>query len=336
MFEETHRLPVFGERDLKVFISAVKREFKSERIALADLIRNELEMEPLHSEDPAFAEEDEKPQHACLRRVDEADICLFLFGVNDGFMDTESGLQPTEEELRRSLEDKKRNMYFVKDTSDQRDPGMQRIIDEVGGYENGKWCQYFKDKADLLQRAFSRLLEMKMTWDFSDEMVNTFFVIRKAVEHYAQCDLSPDLLSKGRKILSGITGLDELPPLLARAANGLEWRHEPDHSSAEENLMRGRIDEKGYNAHRGVIDDNSRRENFTLSIRNVKRLVEISTKEQLRSADVNGALIRWLKLCLGIRRKFLPSFGIPDGRPARLLDWKSILDDMPEENLSND
>ncbi|HUT03705.1 MAG TPA: DUF4062 domain-containing protein [bacterium] len=336
MSEETHPLPQFGKRQLKVFISGVVGEFRSERIALADLIRCNLKMAPLHCEDPAFAEEDEKPQHACLRGVDEADICLFLFGISDGFLGTKSGLSPTEEEFRTAFEAKKRNIYCVKDTSAQRQPGMQRIIDEVGGYEDGKWCQYFKDETDLLQRASGRLREMKDTWDFSNEIVDTFFVIRMAVQYYAQRDLSPELLSKGRRILLGITGLDELPPILALAANRLEWRHEPDYSLADENRLLGPIDEEVYNAHKGYADDDNRKENFTISIRNVRRLIEISTKERVRNADVNGGLMGWLKECMGVPRRLSWHFGIMDRKPARLPDWQSILYDEPGDHQCKD
>ncbi|MBN2208887.1 MAG: DUF4062 domain-containing protein [Candidatus Coatesbacteria bacterium] len=324
MLEETHPLPQFGERTLNVFISSVVSEFRSEREELALLVR-ELQMQPLHCEDPPYVGEDESPQHACLRMVEDADICLFLFGVSYGFVDTESGLSPTEEELRRSIEANKKDIYLVKETSSQRDAGMQRIVGEVGNYEHGKWCHYFKDETDLLHRAFDRLMEMKVTWDFSNEMVDTFFVIRKAVEHYAGQDMSPELQSKGRGILLGITGRDELPPVPAAAANGLQWRVEPDYSRAEAAHYLGQVTTESYQALRGSIDDKNRIDNLGVALRNVSGLALFSTKEGLRSADVNGALIGWLKECIGVPRNLLLSFGMDDRMPPRLPDWQPML-----------
>ncbi len=300
MFEETHPLPECGERPLKVFISSVVSEFKEERQMLVDLICD-LEMTPVHSEDPPHVGEEESPGHACLRMVDEADICIFLFGEKYGYEGTESGKSPTEEEFDRAMDSAKTSRFFIKEVP-ERHPSMQQLVEKVSDYDTGRWCYFFGDIDELARKAYEQLLTIRNNWDFRNETKDGWLFITQMVEYYSDRDISHELRLNGKNMLLKILNIDELPSIPNVEIEDLTLREDPrfDIERLERFRRKGQMSQLEFDQKSARAIERACALNMSSHcLLKIDELLQRYTGRRISGEDLNGPISKWIRECFG-------------------------------------
>jgi len=121
-------------KKLKVFISSVQNEFARERESLFDYLHSDpllgLFFEPfLFEKLPAS---DQLADEVYISEVEQCDIYVGLFGSRYGFEDTD-GISPTEREFDEATrQHKTRLIYVLGDSTLNRHPKMDQLIQKMG------------------------------------------------------------------------------------------------------------------------------------------------------------------------------------------------------------
>ena len=102
------------------------------------------------------------PQQVCLAGVREADVVILLLGARYGTPQA-SGLSPTHEEYRAARGTKPVLVFVQADVTFE--PGQEKFIEEVGGWEGGTYRESFDTPASL-RKAVIRALH---DWELSQQ-----------------------------------------------------------------------------------------------------------------------------------------------------------------------
>jgi len=320
MFEETHQLPEYGERPLKVFISSVVSEFEKERVRLVALIED-LQMTPLYCEDPFEDGNRQAPIPVCIGMVRDADVVIFLFGGDyAGREIPESELGPTEEEHVTSIELEKLSLYFVKSNVTKIQARMGQLREKVTDWEGGHWCRFFGDVDELIKQAPIDLARIKNEWDFSNEEKPGWAFIREVVEHSSDRDMTSDSSAKGRKLLPQLFGIEGLPSIPSFEIERLEWRAEVDLREQQAQLQRGLMSQESFNGWEELREKSVTTERYTQCIVTIRDLIEKYSGCAIHNVDFNGALRDWNgRECFGgIYGLKTLALGVFDNKPSRL------------------
>jgi hypothetical protein len=92
-------------RKIKVFVSSTYedlKDYRNECIRVLDRLRDELDIDCVGME--TFGADDSPPKEYCLRRVQDSDMYVGIFGMRYGSIDEETGASITELEYRKAEE----------------------------------------------------------------------------------------------------------------------------------------------------------------------------------------------------------------------------------------
>ena len=143
---------------MRVFVSAVQKEFREQRFALRDYLQGDPLMsrffEPFLFEDvPAT---DRRADELYLYEVERCDVFVGLFGDEYGVEDAE-GISPTEWEFRKATESQKHRLIFVHGADDTtRHPKMLALIRQIG---NQVIRRRFATTAELIAMVYAALVQ---------------------------------------------------------------------------------------------------------------------------------------------------------------------------------
>ena len=143
---------------IRIFISSVQNEFKRERAALRDFLRDDPLMRLffdvfLFENVPAL---DRRPDALYLDEVEQSDIYVGLFGNDYGFEDRE-GISPTEREFDQATDSGIHRLIFVKGTDDNtRHLKMQALIQKA---QAGLIRKRFNKPEELVTALYAALVE---------------------------------------------------------------------------------------------------------------------------------------------------------------------------------
>lgn len=145
-----------------IFISSVQQEFKDERRALAEYIRQDLLLsryfEPFIFEElPAT---NISAQEAYLNQVAASAIYLGLYGQDYGYEDTE-GISPTEREYDTAVQNGQTRLVFIKEGAAHRHPKEQVFIRKVEQQVVRKSFSTYEELRTAVYASLIRYLEEK-------------------------------------------------------------------------------------------------------------------------------------------------------------------------------
>ncbi len=136
-------MPDTAEASVKVFISSVIAGMEEYRAAAREAAEN-LGYTVIAAED--FGASPSSPQQVCLEGVRKADVVVLLLGARYG-TPQRSGLSPTHEEYHEAR-GRKPVLVFVQ-TGIPREPGEEKLVEEVSGWEGGQYREPFDSPASL-------------------------------------------------------------------------------------------------------------------------------------------------------------------------------------------
>jgi len=136
-------VPDTAEASVKVFISSVIAGMEEYRAAAREAAEN-LGYTVIAAED--FGASPSSPQQVCLEGVRKADVVVLLLGARYG-TPQRSGLSPTHEEYHEAR-GRKPVLVFVQ-TGIPREPGEEKLVEEVSGWEGGQYREPFDSPASL-------------------------------------------------------------------------------------------------------------------------------------------------------------------------------------------
>lgn len=128
---------------MKVFISSVIAGMEQHRAAVREAAET-LGYTVIAAED--FGASPSSPQQVCLAGIREADVVVLLLGARYG-TPQRSGLSPTHEEYHEAR-GRKPVLLFVQ-TGVTREPGEEKFLEEVSGWEGGHYREPFDSPASL-------------------------------------------------------------------------------------------------------------------------------------------------------------------------------------------
>jgi hypothetical protein len=128
---------------VKVFISSVIAGMEEYRAAAREAAES-LGYTVVAAED--FGASPSSPQQVCLAGVREADVTVLLLGARYG-TPQRSGLSPTHEEYHEAR-GRKPVLVFVQ-TGVTREPGEEKLVEEVSGWEGGQYREPFDSPTSL-------------------------------------------------------------------------------------------------------------------------------------------------------------------------------------------
>ena len=128
---------------MKVFISSVIAGMEECRAAAREAAES-LGFTVIAAED--FGASPSSPQQVCLAGVRDADVVILLLGTRYGTPQS-SGLSPTHEEYREAR-GRKPVLVFVQ-TGVTREPGEEKFVEEVSGWEGGQYREPFNSPTSL-------------------------------------------------------------------------------------------------------------------------------------------------------------------------------------------
>ena len=143
---------------IRIFISSVQTEFKHEREALRDYLRDDPLMRRffdvfLFEDVPAL---DRRPDALYLDEVEQSEVYVGLFGNNYGSEDAD-GISPTEREFDHATAFGIHRLIFVKGTNDNdRHPKMQALIRKA---QSGLIRKRFNTSEELKTALYAALVE---------------------------------------------------------------------------------------------------------------------------------------------------------------------------------
>lgn len=147
----------------KIFISGVQKELKEERRAIKEYVLSNVLLKEhfdvfLFEDDPAKGKSSQK---SYLEQVHQCDIYIGVLGYQYGGSKRES-MSPTEVEFRQAKKDHKIILIYIKGENgvkDQtRDPGIQKLIDEIKEPKAGYSYRRFITTTDLTNLVFDSLI----------------------------------------------------------------------------------------------------------------------------------------------------------------------------------
>ncbi len=159
-------------RKIKIFVSSVISEFKTERTRLKEFIeeKNKVFAEKLGVLLDAFFSENSGPEtrtsfELCISKVKECDIFICIIGKKYG-QPVWDGLSPTHKEYRTAYECLERSkgerpeiLVFVKDidpNKDVRETGVEGLISEIRERHH---YRKFRNSNELIKLVENKLLE---------------------------------------------------------------------------------------------------------------------------------------------------------------------------------
>jgi len=181
----------------KIFISSVQQEFATERVAIAEHLRQH---KLLHEYFDIYLFEEgaasgATPAAVYLDEVEGADIYLGIFGKDYGY-EFDDGLSPTEMEYNLAAQlYTERWIYISGDATIKRHPKMAALIHRVGGEVARKRVididalihqvessayKFLKQKGVIESKEFDNSLHTYATWsDVSDDLIRDFVVLAR-------------------------------------------------------------------------------------------------------------------------------------------------------------
>ena len=146
----------------KIFISGVQKELKEERLAikkfiLEDALLSEYFYVFLFEDDPAKSRPAEKTY---IEEVRKSDIYIGILGQKYGGSG-KGALSPTEAEFRGAKSKHKEILIYIKgqNTIDkERDPGVQKLIEEIKNPRAGYSYRRFEDAEELTGLVYESLI----------------------------------------------------------------------------------------------------------------------------------------------------------------------------------
>jgi hypothetical protein len=141
----------------RVFISSVTEGLRQERTALHGLIRA-LGMNPIWFED--FTAAPEPSREVCLRAVGNSDVYLLLLGEHYGSPFPDTGLSPTHEEYRASVNTGVPRLAFRR-RGVTLDPAQRKFVEEVEAYQTGLFRGSWEEVGELLEEAAKALSNLE-------------------------------------------------------------------------------------------------------------------------------------------------------------------------------
>ncbi len=303
MFEETHPLPEYDVRPLKVFVSSVVSEFEDERAQLVELI-HDLDMIPVYCEDPLEDGNRQQPIPVCMGMVRDADVVMFLFGRDyAGRSILESELSTTEKEYVRAVESGKCCLYFLKNNVTEVHPRMLKLRRQVAG---SHWCRFFGSIDELVKQARIDLVKIKSEWDFPNETVDGWLFITQMVEYYSDRDMSDELRSEGREMLLKILDVDELPRIPNIEIEDLMPREDAtsDIERLERFRRKGQMSQMEFDQKRARAIERACALNISSHcLLKIDELLRRYTGKRISSEDLNGPIQTWVCECFGENQK---------------------------------
>ena len=143
-------------RDVKVFISSVRRGLETERDALPGLIAA-IGHTPRRFED--FTAQPTPSREACVRGVQDADVYLLLIGAHYGTPLPDTGQSPTEEEWTAAGAAGKQRLVYRK-LGVELEADQQAFLDRIGDYGSGVFYDTFTDVAELQIKVAGKVREL--------------------------------------------------------------------------------------------------------------------------------------------------------------------------------
>lgn len=147
--------PLASWSAVKAFISSLMANYQDQREAAARAAQA-LRYELLRAED--FGARPDTPQQACLQAVREADVILLLMGAHYGAIQP-SGVSATHEEWREAVRTQRPVLVFVESVAD-REPAQQAFVDEVQGWEGGRFRDSFRSPDELRDKVTRALADL--------------------------------------------------------------------------------------------------------------------------------------------------------------------------------
>ncbi len=149
---------------IRIFISSVQTEFKHERAALRDYLRDDPLIQRFFDvflfEDVPGS--DRRPDALYLDEVEQSDVYVGLFGNNYGSEDAD-GISPTEQEFDQATASGIHRLIFIKGTNNNdRHPKMQALIRKA---QTGLIRKRFNDTEKLITALYAALVEYLSSQD---------------------------------------------------------------------------------------------------------------------------------------------------------------------------
>ena len=148
----------------KVFISSVNKGFEEFRLAAKSAVKA-AGMKPVMVED--FPSQPYSPEQACIKGVQESDLCLLLLGQRYGSVPDGSEISVTHIEYRKAIEMHKPALPFVQDI--EKEPDQTAFVAEVEDYSKGQLRTKFSGVADLKDQVTAALEDWEKSQDSTNE-----------------------------------------------------------------------------------------------------------------------------------------------------------------------
>ena len=133
---------------MKVFVSSIVGGFEQYRAATKEAIEA-LDHEPCLMNDTVTASP-EPSQAECFNEIGTADVVILILGARYGALQ-ESGKSATHEEVDHARSLGKPILAFVEEVDD-REPGQEEFLSEIGDWEQGIFWKSFSDPTELAMR----------------------------------------------------------------------------------------------------------------------------------------------------------------------------------------